>query len=127
MAGVVNIGKIQTCVGLKDAFELTFQPATGVSLTGAALACQIRSSAQPSPPALTPTIETSMSGANLVAVFSWTAEQSLALVAGGTSYGKTTTYQIEIDLALSDDPTEPVIRFVGQLVVAPGGQFVSGT
>ena len=121
MPGVTSIGDIQTCVNQKDAFKVVFAPSTGVSLAGAVVTCQIRTTAQRAAPVLTPTIATQMAGSNLEATFSWTEEQSAVLVADGLSFQTTTTYLIEIDLALADAPTESLMRFVGKLLVAPGG------
>ena len=121
MPGPTNIGTISTCINQADSFGCLFKPSEGVSMSGAVVTCQIRRSAQRGNPILSPTIETELIDGDLQAIFSWTEAQSSVLRVGSTSFDKYADYVIEIDLALSDAPTEDIMRFCGTLRVYPGG------
>ena len=108
---------IKTCVNQKDGFHLTLIPNTGVNLTGAVLTCQIRFSADARTPIFSPALAYSVIAGNLECDVTWTQDQSALLVAPVAA--------IEMDLALADDPTHPVMRFSGSLTVAPGGSLGS--
>jgi hypothetical protein len=115
---------IATCRNQEDAFAMTFMPSSGVDLTGSVVTCNVLSGASATTALLTPTVETEMVGANLKATFSWTQEQSSKLPSRGAKFTETTSFPIEVDLALSDDPTHSVMRFVSNLVVSPGGNVL---
>ena len=108
---------IKTSAHQKDGFHLTITPAQGVSLVGAVVTCQIRSTINAGKALVVPSIASSVVNSNLEVDFTWTQEQSDAFPVGATP-GK---FVIEVDLAFADDPTHPSVRFVGNLLVAPGG------
>ena len=118
MPGVTNFPvAIKTCANQKDGFHLTLTPNAGVDLTGAVLTCQIRFSAAAQTPIFSPSLAYSVIAGNLECDVTWTQEQSALLIVPVVA--------IEIDLALADDPTHPVMRFSGSLEVAPGGNLGS--
>jgi hypothetical protein len=124
MPGITQITPdFRTCTNQADALALTLTPSEGVSLVGAVVTVQIRRDAIPAVPVLAPTVSTTMTGANLTITASWTFEQSKALEAFDGNYSSTTDYVAEVDVALTDRPTEPVMRFVRRIKVAPGGNL----
>jgi hypothetical protein len=108
---------IKTAAHQKDGFHLLITPAAGVSMVGAVVTCQIRKTLAAGRALITPSISSSVVGWNLETDFTWTQEQSDAL----TPSEAVQKFIIEIDLAFADDPTHPSVRFVGSLVVSPGG------
>jgi hypothetical protein len=108
---------IKTAAHQKDGFHLTITPAQGVSLVGAVVTCQIRRMLNSGPAMVTPMIASSLVSSNLEVDFTWTQDQSDAFGIASAPQ----RFVIEVDLAFADDPTHPSLRFVGTLVVAPGG------
>ena len=123
MPAPVSFGKIETCKNQKDAFKLIVTPNTGVDLTGARATCQVRSTAQPGTPLMVPSVSSELVGVNMEFTFTWTDEQSAALPSSGATFSAATTVHVEVDVFLSDDPTEEAARFTGTLAVHPGGNL----
>ena len=121
MASPTALGKFSACANQDGAFGVTFVPATGQSLTGSVLVCQIRESVSSTTVLLTPTVETTMDSSNLVAVFSWTEAQSHSIPSPALMPTTSKDYYVEVDMAFADAPTDFVLRFWATLSVFPGG------
>ena len=120
MPDIVRLpASITTCVNQKDGFHLTIVPCEGVSLAGALVTCQVRATARPDTTIFTGSTTSSLNVDNLECDITWTQAQSALLPVTATQQ----TFYLEIDLALADDPVHPILRFVGKLVVSPGGIF----
>ena len=121
MTKALDLGTIPANANQEGSFVVQLSPPTGGTLVGAAVTCQIGTTAQPSSVILKPTVTTSMVGNDLRATCSWTKEQSVALEANAKKFTEPTMYRICVDLALAGNTTSPVFRFFGELAVTPGG------
>lgn len=113
---------IKANYGHKFSWSMVFQDSSGdaFDLTGCVLTAQIRSNAQPSTPLVTPTI-TIPDPTNGTALFSVTGLQCEALTSPGFDFGDVSKFPVEIDLAFSDDPTDPAQAYGSIVEVSPGG------
>ena len=91
-------------------------------LTGCAVTCQIRATAQPGTPLVTPAVAFA-TPTNGIITFSYTQLLSAALASPGISPQQAAQFYVEADLAYSDDPTHASERFWWTLFIAPGGNL----
>lgn len=123
MSELTTFANVSTCRGQNDSFVLRFTPSTGVDLTGAVATCRVVSGPEAKTALMTPDATSVMVGSVLEVTFSWTQEQSLSLSVHGTTFQQMKSLPLQVDLAFADDPTHPTMRFVGNLVVSPGGNL----
>jgi hypothetical protein len=90
-------------------------------LTGCAVTCQIRATAQPGTPIITPSVSLGADPTLGVLTFSYTQAQAASFVVPGVTPPAVSKFYVEADLAYSDDPTHPSERFWWTISVSPGG------
>jgi hypothetical protein len=118
----VDCDRLDANANQKFTWNLVISKADGTpyDLTGCAATCQIRATAQPGTPLVTPTA-TFATPANGTITFAYNKTQSAALLAPGQTPSQSAKFHVEVDLAYADDPTSPSARFVWMLAVSPGG------
>ena len=117
-----DCGTLYALANQKFQWGLNFSKLDGTpyDLTGCAITCQIRATAQPGTPLITPTV-TFSSPTTGVSTYSYTQAQSASLPTPGITPSQTAKFHVEADVAYADDPTHPSERFVWMLDVSPGG------
>lgn len=127
MATNTDIGTIEANANMKGGFGLNFKRvvtpatvATAYDLTGCAITAEIRATAQPGTPLITPTVSFATPTNGEVSI-TWTELQAAAMAAPGVEPEMRSRYFIEVDIAYASAPTEFVDKYTGWIVLSPGG------